>query len=68
MHSLEELRRLLAQELYGTKQYLKKGEWEVPFLQAFLDKDNLIDLCARSEVIDVNKSHHRNKVYASIGK
>ena len=68
MHNIEELRRLLAKELYGTKTYLKKGEWEVPFLQAILDQDKLIDLCARSEVIDVNKRHHRNKVYASIGK
>ena len=37
VHNLEELRRLLARELYGTKPHLSRSDWEVPFLQAFLD-------------------------------
>ena len=68
MTSIDELRRLIARETYGTKAHLKLGEWEAPLCQAFIDQDKVIDLCDKSEIIDVNKTHHRAKVFKSIKK
>ena len=51
--NIDELRRVVARQTYGTKPY-KRGEQEAPFLQAILDQDGLLDLSDRSDVIDVN--------------
>ena len=66
VYNLDELRRLLSKELYGTRPYVNKNDWEVPFLQAFVDQDRMIDLGSRSEIIDIKKKHYRNKFYASL--
>ena len=37
LENVAQLRRLLANSLYGTRQHLPKGSWEAPFVQAFID-------------------------------
>ena len=37
VNSIQQLRRLLAGELYGTKTYLHKGTWEAPICQSIID-------------------------------
>ena len=68
VNNVSELRRLLATQLYGTKTHMQLGTWEAPLLQSILDQDKVIDVNAKSEVIDVNKSHHRAKVFSSIAR
>ena len=63
--SIDELRRLLASKSFGTED-LVNGEREVPFLQAFLDRDCKLDIGDRSDVIDVNIRSGRSAVFQSI--
>ena len=63
---MEELRRVLANQLYGTKPHLKKGEWETPIVKKILNLDQLIDMGSERDVIDVNKAHVRAEVMKSI--
>ena len=60
---MDELQRIFTNQLFGHVSEIKKPDWERPVLQAVLDQDSLLDVADKSEVIDLNKAHHRTKVY-----
>lgn len=45
---------------------MKLGDWEAPLLQNMLDQEALLDIAHKSEVIDINKSHHRKQIFESV--
>ena len=68
VHDIEQLRRLLSTKFYGTKNHLKFGDWEAPFLQELIDREKLLDIGHNSEVIDINKAHQRKKIFDSVAR
>ena len=59
---------MLANKIYGTKQHLPKGHWQEPMLQQMLDQEFMLDIAHKSEVIDINKGHHRRQIFDSISR